>query len=192
MSNTPPPPPPPPGQQPPQGSSAPQPPQGSPPPGSPPPGSPPPAGYQAYQQPATGTSQAPADYGQRVIAYLIDLGLLLVVFVVGIIIGAVINEALGAIIAFLGYIGVGIYNLLYLQGTTGQTIGKKQQDISLVKDDSGQPVGVGMTFVRYLLAGAASGITCGIYGLLDFLWPLWDEDKKRLTDKILNFSVVKS
>ncbi|MCP4227654.1 MAG: RDD family protein, partial [Actinomycetia bacterium] len=74
--------------------------------------------------------------------------------------------------------------------TTGQSIGKQQQNIKLVADATGQPVGGGMAFVRLLVAGVISFVSCGIAGLLDYLWPLWDQDKKRLTDKILNFSVV--
>jgi hypothetical protein len=47
-----------------------------------------------------------------------------------------------------------------------------------------------MALVRYLVAGAISGVTCGIYGLLDLLWPLWDVRRQRLTDKILKNAVI--
>ena len=149
----------------------------------------PPPGYQPYQSPSAG--QAPAQYGQRVVAYLIDVVLVIPILIVGGILLAV-SDVLGLIVMVLGVVAYMIYNLYYLQGTTGQTIGKKKQGIKLVGDSTGQPVGSGMAFVRYFLAGLVSNLTCGVYGVLDFLWPLWDQDKKRLTDKILKFAVVQA
>src|SRR4051812_1376648 len=167
---------------------------------------PPPPGYSqpAYGQPGPG-SETPgwsgpplADYGQRVIAYLIDIAVPFVawiaIFIVGLIIGAVVRP-LGLLIDFVGYLAVIVYsfwNWAYLQGTTGQSLGKRQQGISLVKEDTLQPLGFGMTVVRYLVAGALSSVTCGIYGLLDILFPLWDAKRQRITDKILKNAVIKS
>ncbi len=120
------------------------------------------------------------------------LGIYLVGFILALVAGA-IADALGLIMLLVTYVaavGVSIWNLLIKQGSTGQSIGKEKQGIKLVKDETGQPVGGGMAFVRYLVAGLLSGVTCGIYGLLDYLWPLWDPEKKRLTDKIVKMSVV--
>jgi uncharacterized RDD family membrane protein YckC len=166
----------------------------------------PPAGYQqpppAYAaapqgyQPAGIGAGTPAEWGTRFVAWLIDYGIVFGIYVVGFIaalVGGAITDALGVLmllVAYLAAIGFSIWNLCIKQGSTGQTIGKEKQNIKLVKDDTGLPVGGGMAFVRYLVAGLLSGVTCGIYGLLDYLWPLWDQDKKRLTDKILNMSVV--
>lgn len=145
-----------------------------------------------------GAPGTPADYGQRVVATLINAGVYIgLMIVIGILfaIGAAINDTLGVLLAIvggLGYLGFTIWNEFITLGQTGQNIGKKQQNIKLVADQTGQPVGAGMAFVRYLVANLLSGFTCGIGGLLDILWPLWDQDKKRLTDKILNMSVVKA
>lgn len=153
-----------------------------------------PAGYQPDTSHTAGST--PADYGQRVVAYLIDVGLMLVAGIVVLIVGgiaAAVSEVLGVIVFIVGIIavvGFAIWNLYIRQGSTGQTIGKGQQNIRLVKDDTGQPPGGGMTFVRYLVGGLLSNVTCGVYGILDVLWPLWDQDKKRLTDKIVKMSVV--
>ena len=57
-------------------------------------------------------------------------------------------------------------------------------------DADGLPLGGGACFLRYLVAGAFSNFTCGIGGLLDLLWPLWDPNRKRLIDKWLNYSVI--
>jgi uncharacterized RDD family membrane protein YckC len=137
-----------------------------------------------------------AEYGQRVIAYLIDVAIIVVaviaVIIVSVIIGAVV-KALGLVIGILGYIAVilyGLWNLTYLQGTTGQSIGKRLQGIKLIKEETLQPVGFGLALGRYFLAQAISGVTCGVYGILDLLWPLWDTKKQRLTDKILKMAVV--
>ncbi|MEM8925981.1 MAG: RDD family protein [Actinomycetota bacterium] len=149
-------------------------------------------GYGA--QGAVGAAGRPAEYGSRVIAYLIDFGIIIVGYiaiVILLVIGSAISDALGSILALVGYLalfGFVIWNHIIRQGSTGQTIGKSQQNIKLVADASGQPVGGVMAFVRLLVASVL-GI-CFIVGLLDLLWPLWDAEKKRLTDKILNFSVV--
>lgn len=140
----------------------------------------------------------PAEWVQRFVAYLIDVGIIVGIAIVGQILAAIagaISESLGVIVGLLtlvAYIGYFIWNFVIRQGQTGQTIGKAQQGIKLVRDDTGQPVGGGMAFVRYLVAQLISVFTCGIAGILDVLWPLWDADKKRLTDKILNFSVIRA
>ncbi|MFK8022875.1 MAG: RDD family protein [Ilumatobacter sp.] len=155
-----------------------------------------PSGYQPYGAASSGGS-APADYGQRVVAYLIDWGIGAAIIIAGVAISVIAGAAsdglaiVGFVVAYVGALVYWIWNLVLKQGSTGQTIGKKQQGIKLIKDDTQAPVGGGMAFVRYLLAGVLSSVTCGIFGLLDILWPLWDNDKKRLTDKILNMSVVK-
>jgi uncharacterized RDD family membrane protein YckC len=153
-----------------------------------------PGGYGAAQ--AMAGSGRPAEYGSRVIAYLIDAGILvggyIVIFILAAILGA-ISDALGTIVVFLGALGLlgfWIWNVVIQQGSTGQTIGKKQQNIRLINLATGQPPGAGGAFLRYLLAAAISTFTCGIGGLLDLLWPLWDENKQRLTDKIMKYHVV--
>lgn len=156
--------------------------------------------YGAPQQqpyaggPQMGSGGQPAEYGSRVVAYLIDVAIIIGVAIVGFILTAIfgaIADVLGLLmtfVTFVAYVGVGIWNMIILQGNTGQSIGKKSQGIKLV-NEAGQPLGPGGAFVRYLVAGLISSFTCGIGGLADVLWPLFDEDKKRLTDKILKNSV---
>lgn len=153
-----------------------------------------PAGYQGFA-PAGGAPGTYAEWGTRAIALLIDVGIGIGISIVGAIlfaIGAAIADALGVLMFLVwmaALIAYSIWNYCIRQGNTGQTIGKEKQGIKLVKDDTGQPVGVGMAFVRYLLAGVLGGL-CGIYTLLDYLWPLWDDDNKRITDKMVTMSVV--
>ncbi len=145
-----------------------------------------------------GSAGVPAEYGQRVVAVLINAGIIIglsIVVSILFVIASAISEGLGVVVMLLGivaYIGFLIWNEVIRMGQTGQSIGKAQKNIKLVSDQTGQPVGAGMAFVRILVANLLSGLTCGVGGLLDILWPLWDQDKKRLTDKILNMSVVKA
>jgi uncharacterized RDD family membrane protein YckC len=145
-----------------------------------------------------GGGRVPAEWGTRALAALIDGGIAFVGYIVLIILVAIlgsVSDALGGIVWLIGLLaifGYYIWNFVVMQGQSGQTIGKQKMNIRLVADATGQPVGPGMAFVRWLVAGLISGITCGIGGLVDILWPLWDADKKRLTDKILNFSVIQA
>lgn len=141
---------------------------------------------------ASATSGNPAAYGSRVVAVIIDT---LIGFGIAVIIGAlgflatVVSADLGAIILILGVV-VGLilfplWNTIVRQGQSGQTIGKSKQNIKLVSDKTGGPVGIGPAIIRALLASVLTSIC-----YLDVLWPLFDEQKKRITDKILDFSVV--
>lgn len=155
-------------------------------------GSPPP-GYQGFAPAAPVGNYA--EWGTRAVALLIDWGIGLAISLAGLVlvlIGFALADALGilmVIVLVAASLAYSIWNFCVRQGTTGQTIGKEKQGIKLVRDDTGQPVGTGMAFVRYLLAGVIGGF-CGIYTILDYLWPLWDVDKKRLTDKMVTMSVV--
>jgi RDD family len=48
--------------------------------------------------------------------------------------------------------------------------------------------GVGRLFLRTLLGN----VTGGIYTLLTYLWPLWDDKNQTLDDKMLSTLVVKA
>lgn len=152
-----------------------------------------PTSYSGAMSPAG----RPATYGSRAIAVLIDSGIAFGIYIVGLILAAVlgaVSEALGTlmlVVTFLASFGFFIWNYVILQGSTGQTLGKRQQSIELVADKDGRPVGAGMALIRWIVA-AVLGFACGIGTILDYLWPLWDDDNKRLTDKILNLNVVKA
>ncbi len=173
-------------------------------PGPPPEGAPPASGQPAYGQPAYGQpSGQPAGYyatwGDRVIATLWDIlfpwkGLL--VLLLGVVItsvGAGLDQsvvvALGVVLILVGWgwaIWLFIRNYFLDQGRTGWTWGKRKVGIRLINEVDGTPVGAGMAFVRYLLHGL---INQACY--IDYLWPLWDERKQTLTDKVLNSVVIK-
>ena len=90
--------------------------------------------------------------------------------------------ALLGIVAFVGYL---IWRCR-MEGTTGQSVGKKALDIRTVDADTGQPIGTGRAVGRYF-AYIVSACVCG----LGFLWPLWDKNKQAWHDKIVRSRVVK-
>lgn len=138
-----------------------------------------------------GVPGAPAEFGQRAIAYLIDLAPVVGWYLVVIILSA-ISDVLGLIVLLLGGIAVFAYviwNLYIVQGKTGQTIGKQKQGIKLISDENGEPVGALMAFVRYLVAGAFV-LLCCVGQIVNLLAPLWNTDKKTYSDQILKMSVI--
>lgn len=151
---------------------------------------------QTWQQPTPVSPYRPADFGTRVVAYLIDVAILMVLMLALMLLVIVlvqISEPLALILGMLGGIALTAYFMweyLYRQGVTGQTIGKQYRGIALVRLSDYQPVGGGMSFARYLIASAISQVTCGIYGIVDLVWPAFDADRQRLTDKILKYNVV--
>ncbi|MFI0711922.1 RDD family protein [Streptomyces inhibens] len=88
------------------------------------------------------------------------------------------------VLAWLIIVG-GSFFLMAKEGSTGQTPGKKTVGIKVIKETTGQPLGFGMTFVRYLCR-YLNGLLCGI----GWLWPLWDEKNQTFADKIVGTVVV--
>ena len=134
-----------------------------------------------------------ASWIQRVGGYLID----------GIIAG--IPSGLGALIAtatstngrmsvggaliygLLGLVSLGltIYNRWILGGRTGQTWGRRALNIRLVSEQTGQPIGAGMAFVRDI-CHILDSLACYI----GWLFPLWDARRQTFADKIMKTVVV--
>lgn len=72
----------------------------------------------------------------------------------------------------------------------GQTLGKRLLGIRVTGVDF-HPIGYGRAFGRALLA-SVMWIACYLPGILDALWPLWDEKKQSLHDKVANSIVVRA
>lgn len=96
--------------------------------------------------------------------------------------GVLALEALG----FLWILGVAIYNR-WIRGGAGQSIGKKVVGLRLLGEQTGQPIGPGMAFVRDV-AHVVDSIICYI----GWLFPLWDAKKQTLADKIVKTVVVRA
>ncbi|WP_405488727.1 RDD family protein [Nocardia sp. NBC_00511] len=168
-----------------------------------PPGQPP--GYAAYPQPPY------ASWGARVGAYLIDRLIILIpagiLYGVGFGIGfkdadcttdstdnsystscsgglsgaGLVLVLLGALVALV----LGLW-LIYREGTTGQTPGRKALGIKLIRENDGQVLGFGMAFVRQI-CHIVDSLAC----YLGWLWPIWDAKRQTFADKIIGSIVVK-
>jgi uncharacterized RDD family membrane protein YckC len=156
----------------------------------PPPGQFPPPPPGAYPPPSGPGPGDLADWGQRALAYLVDLVFAVVIIIAGIILSAIfgaISSALGLLIGFIAYIGAIAYWIVQLvkQGNTGQTIGKKIIGLKVLKEETGQPVGAGISIVR-AIAHFVDSLICYI----GWLFPLWDAKRQTLADKIMGTLVV--
>ena len=135
-----------------------------------------PSGYQTGN---TMTANAYASWIQRVGAYLIDVAPILVL--------ELIFSRITAIYVLVAIAGLGwtIYNRWYQGGTTGQSLGKKVLNLRLVSEQTGQPIGMLMAFVRDI-CHFIDAIICYI----GFLFPLWDSKRQTLADKIVKTVVI--
>ena len=149
-----------------------------------------------------------ASWGRRVGAYLIDGLILGVPFGLGVLAGVLLAEAQSEINPFTGeqeggevggllvlffyaayFLGSIAYFGLLNGGKRGQTLGKKALKIQVRNIANAEPLGVGKGLVRYLVV-LVPNCACGLYGLLDSLWPLWDPQRQTLHDKIVSTVVV--
>jgi len=96
---------------------------------------------------------------------------------------------IGALIQ-LAAVGWALFNG-YQAGETGQSIGMKQTGLRLVGEQTGQNIGGSQGLLRNLLF-VVTGCCCGIVGLVDNLFPLWDAKKQTLRDKIGKSVVIKT
>jgi uncharacterized RDD family membrane protein YckC len=67
----------------------------------------------------------------------------------------------------------------------------KQTGLRLVGEQTGQNIGGSQGLLRNLLF-VVTGCCCGIVGLVDNLFPLWDAKKQTLRDKIGKSVVIKT
>jgi uncharacterized RDD family membrane protein YckC len=150
-----------------------------------------------------------AGWWRRAIAHILDMviiGIGAVILLVAITapfsVGFFASDNTGfvalAVGAFLAIICVAVVALLYapalMARTNGRTLGRMATGIRVVRA-SGEPITFGFAMVREvlvkaLLFGIAGGITGGIANLLDYLWPLWDEENRALHDFVVNTRTV--
>ena len=83
-------------------------------------------------------------------------------------------------------LGWALFNWGYLQGSTGQTVGKKVLGIAVHGARTGRPLGFGLSFARQIVH-IVDAIPC----YLGFLWPLWDKENRTFADMMLSTRVVK-
>jgi uncharacterized RDD family membrane protein YckC len=85
----------------------------------------------------------------------------------------------------LAALGWTIYNRWYRGGVTGHSLGKKVLHLRLVSEETGQPIGALMAFVRDI-CHIVDAVICYV----GFLFPLWDAKRQTLADKIVRTVVI--
>ncbi|GAA4411016.1 hypothetical protein GCM10023168_31350 [Fodinibacter luteus] len=153
-----------------------------------------------------------ADFGKRVLAYLVDSALILLGLVPMVIGGIMLAFASPSELSYDQYgnltrsggdtglavtggllIGLGflvmfvlwLWNRVFRMGRTGQSVGKKVVGLKLVDDRTGRPIGAGMSFLREVVHGIVNQVF-----YLSYLWMLWDTDKQTLGDKAVHSTVI--
>lgn len=142
-----------------------------------------------------------ASWAERVPGGLIDgiiaLALAMVIYVPLLLIGGgdpgdgrtAALGCFGTSAAWLLSIGFQAFNNIYLRGTRGSSIGQGVMGLKTVTADNNIP-SFGTLGIRFVVAIVIGFIPCG--GLVDLLWPLWDEKKQTLHDKAASTFVVKA
>jgi uncharacterized RDD family membrane protein YckC len=130
-------------------------------------------------QRGTGRGSGPrSGFWRRFAAALID-GI-----IVGLVASILLSVARGAGYALALILGISYFT--YLEGgPRGQTFGKSAMGIRVISFDTGEPIGYGRAFIRYV-GRIASSIP--IY--LGYLWMLWDRESQCWHDKFAGSVVV--
>jgi uncharacterized RDD family membrane protein YckC len=172
----------------------------------------PPGGWQQPIARPPGWSGAPlASWGSRVGAWFIDLVVVIVIFVVVLLVIAAIAGGLselseGAAIVTAIVFGLTFVIALFFYAPllmmrsgphNGQTLGKQAVGIRVVRDN-GQPMGFGWSALReVVLKGLVPALLNGFFigwlvQLVDYLWPLWDDQNRALHDMVVSTHVVRT
>lgn len=165
----------------------------------------PPGGFQ-HPPGQMATQGELAGWGSRVGATVLDF--LIIIIPAGILIALVVGLAFssetGALI--LGVVSVLLFFLVSLfyapvlmarQGEkNGQTFGRQIVGIRAVRDN-GQAFSLGSAIVREfvvkgLLFGTAGSFLFYIPTVVDWLWPLWDDENRCLHDMVVSTHVVRA
>ena len=85
---------------------------------------------------------------------------------------------------------VGIAYFIFFNGSErGQTPGKMVMKIQVRDEATGGSIGYGKAALRFIVAQVLI-ILCYISGIVDALFPLWDEKRQTLHDKAVNSLVI--
>jgi uncharacterized RDD family membrane protein YckC len=133
-----------------------------------------------------------AEYGPRIIAVLIDAGILIGIYIVFMIIAWVLGKIIGGLagLVMLLYLVVEIAYFIYLWSMDnqftgrGQTIGKKVMNIKIINAD-GSDMEIKDAILR-LVGYCISGIFA-----LGYIWILIDDNNQGWHDKIAKTYVIK-
>jgi uncharacterized RDD family membrane protein YckC len=111
------------------------------------------------------------------------------------------HTGFGAVVAALVFwvVCVAAISVLYapvlMARTNGKTFGRMALGIRVVRA-AGEDMTFGFAFLREVVVkaigfGFAGSVTGGILNVVDYLWPLWDEENRCLHDIVVNTRVVR-
>lgn len=134
------------------------------------------------------------EFADRIVPYLIDYALQMVILVAGYIIGMALlvgaqNGAMGAIGGLLLLLGIGgslafwFWNRILRVSQTGQSIGRKMMGLKVIDAASGQNPPMGQQFVRELISS--------LLGIISAIFMLFDDQRQTLGDKVGKTQVIK-
>jgi uncharacterized RDD family membrane protein YckC len=101
---------------------------------------------------------------------------------------ALLDSVLSGVVLYLAF---EIWNRVFRLGRRGQSIGKQALGIRVAAISHGGPIGAGTAFGRWIIQVVANA-ALGCLALVDVLWPLWDDKKQALHDKVVSSVVVRA
>ncbi len=147
----------------------------------------------AYGQPAGGYGAPQGGYAspagnysnwlQRAGGYLVDIVPVWILIFIGV---AAHNAAI-YLLFLLAAIAFTAYNRWYMAGRTGQSWGNRVLNMTLISEQTGQPIGPAKAFLRDL-CHILDSLACYI----GWLFPLWDAKRQTFADKIMQTVVIPS
>ena len=84
------------------------------------------------------------------------------------------------------------WNSGWRNGAKGCSLGKQVVGIRMVSMATGQAPGGWVGIGRFLIRNLLGAVTSGVYTILTLLWPLWDDKRQTLDDKILSTLIVRA
>lgn len=163
---------------------------------------------EGWAQPVDETLTS-ASFGQRLVAYLLDLlivGVPSIVIVFAVILSVPTefvpcDEGLceeptdsGWTAIYLSLLAIFLLQVLYwtlLEGASGRTLGKRMLGIQTVDLQTGSVIGYGRAAGRYAVR-LLFAFLLWIPSLIDHLWMLWDDRDQTLHDKAVRSRVVRA
>lgn len=120
-----------------------------------------------------------ADWQTRAMGGLVDyVGIFILAFLV-----SLFSNALGSLIGLVGLVWA-LYNG-YLNGKTGQSIGKRMAGTKVISATTGEVIGGGLGIVRYI-----AHIVDSLIIYIGWFMPLWDAKRQTVSDKIMGTVVI--
>ena len=145
-----------------------------------------------------------ASWGRRAIAFIADIIVLMMLVFPGAIMAGVMDAlaygssrgyssssgVFSTLFTCVMYILIPCYFVL-CSTAWGQTLGKKMLGIKIVRINDGLPPGLGWSILRYIGMGTESFMFYCLIGFIGYLWPLWDQRKQALHDKLAGTIVIR-